>query len=134
MSVSKFISSTHAGVLAGVLAVLLIVSFVTLAPAVNVDRTSVAGKDLSAYILPDGSLPVICFGDGTPTQDQAKHCDDCINGFGNSSLAPKQANFTIPVKPVKSPPISTPETFSSASTALPRNRAPPKLPDDKHNH
>lgn len=37
-----------------------------------------AGIDLVEYALPDGTLPVICFGTGAPADENSGHCDLCL--------------------------------------------------------
>jgi hypothetical protein len=50
-----------------------------------------SGFDTTAYALPDGSLPVICFGNGESDSDVASHCDDCLQCSGQSNTLSRSA-------------------------------------------
>lgn len=82
--------------------------------------------DMSKYTLPDGSLPVICFGDGN-TQGKADiHCDECL-----SASAPSADQTTKPstIYPDRSAALKAGRTLSAdlAGTFRAENpaRAPP---------
>jgi len=54
---------------------------------------------LKNFTLPDGSLPVICYGNGTPDTEPGNHCDQCLQSW-TPPLAAGEAPLTHPVRQI----------------------------------
>ena len=61
------------------LCVLVSLAFLLSVPANASKQPTTSTPDLTAFTLPDGTLPIICFGNGQPDSELGGHCEDCIN-------------------------------------------------------
>ncbi|MEP1209698.1 MAG: hypothetical protein ABJM29_00855 [Rhizobiaceae bacterium] len=59
------------------LCLLVTLALTTTWPASAAQQFSSSVPDITAFALPDGSLPIICFGNGAPESDAGGHCDEC---------------------------------------------------------
>ena len=66
------------------LCLLVALVFAAAGPANAVKLQSSSTHDLAAYALPDGTLPVICFGNGEPVSELGDHCDECLQTLSKS--------------------------------------------------
>ena len=73
------------------LCILIAVGLGSLSPAHSKNEIGVA-DDLSQYVLPDGSLPVICFGDDQTGTSSTEHCLDCL---ANQELSKTGSSETL---------------------------------------
>ncbi len=86
------------------LCLIIVLAFVLASPARAVQlQTSPATPasstwNLGAFTLPDGLLPVICFGNGAPQSNIDDHCDECLQPLTNPVVVADTDNcFTIPL-------------------------------------
>lgn len=110
-----------------ILSVLAALGLVLAGPAYSKIPASNPQLDLSEFTLPDGTLPIICFGNGAPVTSQTPHCHDCLTGKlvsalpGSTSVSIRYAlsilNTTVSVvriggsgfgqnHPTRAPPVS----------------------------
>jgi len=80
----------------------------------------------SSYSLPDGSSPIICFGNGDDLHEDSNHCDECLlssNFLDHHSYTEDVSAFLsveIGLLPKKSHRVKQPEFLQ-----LNKSRAPP---------
>lgn len=74
------------------------VSLATASPVVADHSAPPPGVDLSQYALPDGTFPVICFGDGESSTTDALHCDECVS----TTIAATPSNGSVLFRPTGS--------------------------------
>lgn len=60
------------------LCLLIALVFAAAGPANAIKLQGSNAPDLIAFALPDGSLPIICFGNGEPVPELGDHCDECV--------------------------------------------------------
>ena len=73
------------------LCLLLALVFAAAGPANAVKLQDSSTHDLAAYTLPDGTLPIICFGNGDPVSEPGNHCDECLQTLSKSKAVTSDA-------------------------------------------
>jgi len=73
------------------LTVFLVLGFSASASANQYSQSPHHEIDLSTYALPDGTVPVICFGNGSPESEDSHHCDECLSALGKALFSGAQA-------------------------------------------
>lgn len=63
------------------LCLLISLAFVFPGSAIAAGQLNSASADPAAFALPDGSIPIICFGNGAPDTKPGKHCDECLQSL-----------------------------------------------------
>lgn len=80
----------HALIWLRALSIVAALGMASSASAHEIERTLTGLENAAEYALPDGTLPVICFGNGADTNSTAEHvCGDCClttNSFPKPSL------------------------------------------------
>ncbi|NKB50893.1 MAG: hypothetical protein GKR97_01495 [Rhizobiaceae bacterium] len=77
---------------------LIAFAFVSANPAGAAQLQITPTLGLAAFALPDGSLPVICFGNGEPLSSADDHCDACLQSQSiPHAIAGPDNDFVVPV-------------------------------------
>ena len=95
----------------------------------DAERNRAAAIDLSAYVLPDGSLPVLCFGDagdGDGRTTLSTNCDACRIASAAGLPEPSSPGLKLAASRSFTPDI-TPQSVPTTNAPIRANgpRAPP---------
>lgn len=113
--------------LSAALALLLAFALALIGPHLPAPRAGAATPDLTAYAMPDGTLPVLCLtGDADGGGGATKHCPDCVVAKVVAVVAPAPASAPRSRRVEVARPL--PETvLVAAFPRAPPARGPPGL-------